>query len=507
MATPQLRDLILLDSVVEVRLSPRGDRAAIRIEHARWDENRYCRDVAVVDVESGVRRRMTRFAACDQIRWLSDDVLAVLKSDGSPDAKAQVYVYEGLVGDGWQVTEAEHGVDSFEPFADGIVYLSRKSDDPALEAREDRYGSYVHVEEEPGRTAVYYLDLARLAAHERAVARADKPERERLVRPEVELSALLEQPLAIQGVVASPAGDAVYVNAMPTDDLTRARESSVHRISFDAATAVEEFLRRETARRRHDRDAGIADESAARREQRDRSYLGTAQRLVLPARATLETVSPDGRGLLLRFPGRDARMSTNAELWAGARDALLAAGTEQDARRVLRDVTAGVDQACLMPVWHDLGIDVVHAESTRCALRRLDPDGVEPPQRLDTGEVYCQLAFHTTRRGQVGFIGGSATAYPEAWALTEQGPRRLTDLGTQLEGWDLGEVRTITWTSKDGTEIEGVLRTPPGFDPSRRYPLAFVVHGGPTWFDSEQLLPTTLHRYYPEIHLAAEGVI
>lgn len=256
MAIPGLRDLLLLDSVVEVRLGPSGDRAAIRIEHARWDENRYCRDVAVVDVESGRQHWVTRFAACEQIHWLDDDVLAVLKSDGTPDSKAQVYVYEGLVGDGWQVTEAEHGVDVFEPFADGIVFLSRKPDDPEVEAREDRYGSYVHVEAEPGRKALYYLDLARLAVHERAVARADKPGRERLVRPEVELSALLDEPLAIQGVVASPAGDAVYANAMPTDDLTRARESSVHRISFDAAAAVEEFLRRETALRRRDQAAG-----------------------------------------------------------------------------------------------------------------------------------------------------------------------------------------------------------------------------------------------------------
>ena len=503
MSTPGLRDLILLESVLEVRLSPGGDRAAIRMEHPRWDENRYCRDVVVADVESGRQHRLTRFAGCDQIRWLGDDTLAVLKSDGSPDGKPQVYVYEGLFGDGWQVTQAEHGVEAFEPFADGFVFLSRKPDDPRLEAREDLYGRYVHVEAEWGRKALYYLDLARLSGHERALARAEKDERERMVRPEVELSVLLEEPLAIQGVVASPAADAVYVNAMPTDDLSRERESSVHRIAVDAAAAVEEFMHRESALRRHDPDAGVIDEA----EQRDHSYLGTAQRLVLPPRATIAAVSPDGRRLLLKFPGRDSRMSTNAELWAGERDALLAAGTPEDARRVLRDVTAGVDQACFTPVWHDVGIDVLHAESTRCTIRRLDPDGIEPPRRINTGNVHCVWAFDTTRTGQVGFVGASATAYQEAWALTDDGPRQLTNLNSQLGDWELGEVRTITWTSKDGTEIEGVLRTPPGFDPSRRHPLAVVVHGGPTWFDSEQLLPKTARLYYPEVQLAAQGVL
>lgn len=507
MTTPGLRDLILLASVLEVQLSPRGDFGAMRVEHPRWDDNRYCRDVLVVETGTGRQHRLTRFANCTQVRWLTDDTLAVLKSDGSAEGKPQVYLYEGLLGDGWQVTAAEHGVDTFEPFAEGIVFVTRTPDDPEVNAREDHFGTYVHVEAEPGRKSLVYLDLARLGDHERAVARADKKERELLVRPEVELSTLLMEPLAIQGVVPSPAGDAVYVNAWPTDDLTRARESSVHRIALDPAAAIEEYVHREAASKRTNQDGGIAHESGERRQGRDRAYLGTAQRFNLPARAVLEAVSPDGARLLVRFPGRDARISTNAELWVGDRDALLDVGTPEDARMILRDVTAGVGQKCLAPIWHELGIDVFHAESTKGTIRRLDPDGIEPPRRIDTGEVSCQVEFQTTRTGQVAFIGDSPTTYPEAWALTDGGPQRLTDLGGQLDGWELGEVRTITWTSTDGTEIEGVLRLPPGFDSSRRYPLAFVVHGGPTWYDAEQWLSRQARFYYPEVQLAAQGVI
>lgn len=507
MTSPGLRDLLLLDVPVDVKLSPGGDRAAVRVQHAHWEDNRFCHDVLIVDVVDGRAHRLTRFADCQQIRWLDDDVLAVLKSDGSPEGKAQVFVYDGLLGDGWQVTSAEEGVSAFEPFAEGIVFLSAKANDPEIEAREDRFGSYLHVESERGRAAVSYLDLTRLAAHERTLARADKDEREQLVRPEVELSALIEEPLAIQGVVPSPAGDAVYVNARRTEELTSWRESSVHRIAIDADAAVDEFVSRESARKRKDHDAGIEQESDERREQRDLSYLGSVQRLALPPRAEVEAVSPDGSRLLIRFPGRDTRVSTNAELWVGDRDALVSAGTPDETRRVLRDVTTGVDQACFSPIWHDHGIDVVHAESTRWALRRLDPDGARAPETIDTGDAWCQIPFHTTPSGQVSFVGGSTTAYQEAWVTTEQGARQLTDLGSQIEGWELGEVRTIRWESTDGTEIEGVLRLPPGFDPGRKYPLAFVVHGGPTWIDTEELLPMTARRYYPEVQLAARGVI
>lgn len=43
----------------------------------------------------------------------------------------------------------------------------------------------------------------------------------------------------------------------------------------------------------------------------------------------------------------------------------------------------------------------------------------------------------------------------------------------------LGQVKTIAWKSPDGTEIEGVLITPPNYDPHKKYPLLLAIHGGP----------------------------
>ncbi|MEW6364084.1 MAG: S9 family peptidase [Acidobacteriota bacterium] len=36
--------------------------------------------------------------------------------------------------------------------------------------------------------------------------------------------------------------------------------------------------------------------------------------------------------------------------------------------------------------------------------------------------------------------------------------------------------------SKDGTPVDGWLLKPPGFDPSKKYPLILAIHGGPIWF-------------------------
>lgn len=59
--------------------------------------------------------------------------------------------------------------------------------------------------------------------------------------------------------------------------------------------------------------------------------------------------------------------------------------------------------------------------------------------------------------------------------------RRLTDLNGDLFAQrSLGAVEEITFASSaDGLEIEGWVVTPPGFDPSRQYPLILEIHGGP----------------------------
>ena len=59
-------------------------------------------------------------------------------------------------------------------------------------------------------------------------------------------------------------------------------------------------------------------------------------------------------------------------------------------------------------------------------------------------------------------------------------PRRLTDTGAQVRGWAPSTREVISWKSRDGTEIEGVLHKPAGFQPGRRHPLLVVIHGGPT---------------------------
>ena len=61
--------------------------------------------------------------------------------------------------------------------------------------------------------------------------------------------------------------------------------------------------------------------------------------------------------------------------------------------------------------------------------------------------------------------------------------RQLTDPNPQVRGFALGQQEEITWKSKDGTTVGGVLVKPVGYRPGQRYPLIVAIHGGPAGAD------------------------
>jgi dipeptidyl aminopeptidase/acylaminoacyl peptidase len=61
--------------------------------------------------------------------------------------------------------------------------------------------------------------------------------------------------------------------------------------------------------------------------------------------------------------------------------------------------------------------------------------------------------------------------------------RQLTDPNPQVKQFALGEEEEITWKSKDGTTVGGVLTRPVGYKPGQRYPLIVAIHGGPASAD------------------------
>jgi len=68
-------------------------------------------------------------------------------------------------------------------------------------------------------------------------------------------------------------------------------------------------------------------------------------------------------------------------------------------------------------------------------------------------------------------------------ASTRASWRQLTEPNPQVRTFALGQQEEITWTSKDGTTVGGVLVKPVGYRAGQRYPLIVAIHGGPASAD------------------------
>jgi dipeptidyl aminopeptidase/acylaminoacyl peptidase len=68
----------------------------------------------------------------------------------------------------------------------------------------------------------------------------------------------------------------------------------------------------------------------------------------------------------------------------------------------------------------------------------------------------------------------------EVFVFDSDGLRQLTTVNEQfLAGVRLAEVHNVQFPSRDGTEVEGFIYLPPGFDGEMRYPTLLRIHGGP----------------------------
>ena len=86
----------------------------------------------------------------------------------------------------------------------------------------------------------------------------------------------------------------------------------------------------------------------------------------------------------------------------------------------------------------------------------------------------------------------------------------VTDVNPQLRDLALGELKPVAWKSFDGMEIWGLLLTPPGYAPGRRVPMLTYVHGGPGGGVTYGLFPQFMQTvpqvdYYPVEVLASAG--
>jgi dipeptidyl aminopeptidase/acylaminoacyl peptidase len=97
-----------------------------------------------------------------------------------------------------------------------------------------------------------------------------------------------------------------------------------------------------------------------------------------------------------------------------------------------------------------------------------------------TGEGHVS-GFVQTPSGFV-FAQDSLTRPSELFVKTFRGremPRRITDVNPQLDAKAFGEAEQFTFAGWNGEEVHGYVIKPANYVEGRKYPVAFLIHGGP----------------------------
>jgi dipeptidyl aminopeptidase/acylaminoacyl peptidase len=97
----------------------------------------------------------------------------------------------------------------------------------------------------------------------------------------------------------------------------------------------------------------------------------------------------------------------------------------------------------------------------------------------NTGVVFGTPSY-TKGFKKVAFTASSPTDPPDVYYWRGSGKlERLTKLNPWVTDRDLGEQEVISFPTRDGLELQGLLCYPLEYQPGRRYPLIVQVHGGP----------------------------
>src|SRR5436190_9209169 len=123
-----------------------------------------------------------------------------------------------------------------------------------------------------------------------------------------------------------------------------------------------------------------------------------------------------------------------------------------------------------------------HGESPIYALF-LDRNEPTPGPRLHADDLIWQ-----DNTSSLFFTRISVSAPNELWSLTLAGetlggivePKPVTHMNNALLSQiDMQPLESFTFKGANDEEVQGFMVKPPGFDPNKKYPLKFLMHGGP----------------------------
>ena len=188
-----------------------------------------------------------------------------------------------------------------------------------------------------------------------------------------------------------------------------------------------------------------------------------------PAWDTQPVISPDGRSMAYRAMSRP--------------------GFEADRFRIMiRDLETGATRE-LAPDWDHSASSIAFSADGAAIYASAQDVGNKTLWRfsLADGKPEKRVSRGTVNSFDVGDPGlvyamDSLTSPSELYFLPAEAdkPRQITNFsGPQLDGVEMGEYEQFSFSGAGGQTVYGYVVRPAGFEEGEKYPVAFLIHGGP----------------------------
>ncbi len=206
--------------------------------------------------------------------------------------------------------------------------------------------------------------------------------------------------------------------------------------------------------------------------------------------------SPDGQTIAFRSSMGTETYFVNSEICS-----VPAAGGK------IKCLTKGIDENAYMSYWRKEGIYFFAYQGMSMHMYLLNPRTGKIAQ-ITEGNFIIRGGTMSKNSKLMAFSYVNGSTYSELYysRVKKFKPIKLTNFSKQLSKWKLATKEALSWKSKDGAEITGVLIKPANFDPQKKYPLFVIIHGGPTGISYPQKFDR-YNTYYPIEQWAAKGAV
>jgi dipeptidyl aminopeptidase/acylaminoacyl peptidase len=424
---PTIDELLRLSTPSVARISPDGTYVAYTITEPDFEQNSYITHIWVVETASGRSWQLTRGKkSVSAPRWSPDSQWLVFASDRE-EGKPQLFAIRPGGGEALQLTRAATAVGGFAWSPDGrqIAFTAPEKEPQDLKDRKRHLGEFQVVHADYTFSHLWTIDVA-----------------EAMKGPVEGKQRTSGHDYSVGSFSWSPDSAQIAFSATKDPDLISSGTADIYLLML-TGDSVKKLVNQ----------AGPDDSPLW---------------------------SPDGK--LIAF---SSAMGNPKWFYSNRRFAVVPAqgGTP-------RSVTDSFDEtAYFASAWTKDGIYFTARQRTASHLFRIAPENGRIARITSPDSVQCGSGVSFTEDGKrMAFTLRSAGEVEDVYVSAADPfvPRKLTDYQAAIRDWTLPREEVISWTSRDGTRIEGILARPADFDASRRYALLCVIHGGPASVDSPQ---------------------